>query len=74
MVKQEREALQEISEIIDFYHGSFSFQGVYAIREVLHEVGISPDIDVIKEEKPSPLSTKGNSGKPRRVKEEVGSG
>lgn len=60
------EALAEISEVIDFYKGGFSFQGIYSIRAILHEVGVEPDGDVVHEGKESPLTTKGRSGKPRR--------
>ena len=66
MGKSQFEALKEISEVIDFYKGGFSFQGIYSIRAILREVGIEPDREVVLGEKDSPLSIKGRSGKPRR--------
>lgn len=60
------EALTEISEVIDFYKGGFSFQGIYSMRAILKEVGVEPDGDVVHEGKESPLDIKGRSGKPRR--------
>lgn len=59
-------ALTEISEVIDFYQGGFSFQGIYSIRAILAEVGVEPDRAVVLGEKPSPLAIKHRSGKPRR--------
>ncbi len=61
-----QDALVEISQVIDFYKGSFSFQGMYSMREILAEVGVHPDGDVVHEGKDSPLTTKGRSGKPRQ--------
>ncbi len=59
-------ALEEISEVIDYYKGGFSFQGLYSMRQILREVGVEPDGDVVHEGKESPLCIKGRSGKPRR--------
>ena len=61
-----QQALTEISQVIDFYKGSFSFQGMYSMREILAEVDVHPDGDVVHEGKDSPLTIKGRSGKPRR--------
>ncbi len=60
------DALVEISEVIDFYQGGFSYQGLYSIRAILEEVGVEPDHDVVSGEKPSPLEIEHRSGKPRR--------
>lgn len=67
-LERAREALTEISEVIDYYKGGFSYQGLYSIRAILKEVDVEPDEAVVKGEKPSPLSIEGRSGKPRRVK------
>ena len=60
------EALTEIREVIDFYKGGFSYQGLYSIRAILAEVGVEPDTAVVMGEKESPLDIEHRSGNPRR--------
>lgn len=64
--EQLQDALTEISQVIDFYKGGFSFQGIYSMREILSEVGVEPDREVVIKKNQSPLTTNGRSGKPRK--------
>ena len=55
----DRDALVLISQIIDHYQGGFSFQGLYAMREVLSAREIEGDIEVVLGFVESPITIGG---------------